>query len=37
MGLHDAGTLLDQWIQVKGIKAPEHAEKPYKEIESVCQ
>ena len=37
VGLHDAGTLLDQWIQVKGIKAPEHAEKPYKELESVCQ
>ncbi|MGA8762257.1 MAG: polysaccharide deacetylase family protein [Candidatus Sulfotelmatobacter sp.] len=36
-GLHDAGTLLDQWMQVKQIKYPEHAEKPYKEIESVCQ
>jgi peptidoglycan/xylan/chitin deacetylase (PgdA/CDA1 family) len=36
-GLHDAGTLLDQMMQVKGIKYPEHAEKPYKEIESVCQ
>jgi peptidoglycan/xylan/chitin deacetylase (PgdA/CDA1 family) len=36
-GLHDAGTLLDQWMQVKGIKYPEHAEKPYKEIEGVCQ
>jgi peptidoglycan/xylan/chitin deacetylase (PgdA/CDA1 family) len=36
-GLHDAGTLLDQLMQVKGIKYPEHAEKPYKEIESVCQ
>ena len=35
--LHDAGTLLDQWMQVKQIKYPEHAEKPYKEIESVCQ
>jgi peptidoglycan/xylan/chitin deacetylase (PgdA/CDA1 family) len=36
-GLHDAGTLLDQWMQVKQIKYPEHAEKPYKEIENVCQ
>jgi peptidoglycan/xylan/chitin deacetylase (PgdA/CDA1 family) len=36
-GMHDAGTLLDQWMQVKGIKYPEHAEKPYKEIEGVCQ
>jgi len=37
VGLHDAGTLLDQWMQVKHIKYPEHAEKPYKELESVCQ
>jgi peptidoglycan/xylan/chitin deacetylase (PgdA/CDA1 family) len=37
MGLHDAGTLLDQWMQVKQIKYPEHAEKPYKELEAVCQ
>ena len=37
VGLHDAGTLLDQWMQVKGIKYPEHAEKPYKEVESICQ
>jgi peptidoglycan/xylan/chitin deacetylase (PgdA/CDA1 family) len=37
VGMHDAGTLLDQWMQVKGIKYPEHAEKPYKEVESVCQ
>jgi peptidoglycan-N-acetylglucosamine deacetylase len=36
-GLHDAGTLLDQWMQVKQIKYPEHAEKPYKEIEAVCR
>src|SRR5579863_1192085 len=36
-GMHDAGTLLDQMMQVKGIKYPEHAEKPYKEIESICQ
>jgi peptidoglycan/xylan/chitin deacetylase (PgdA/CDA1 family) len=36
-GLHDAGTLLDQWMQVKQIKFPEHTEKPYKELESVCQ
>jgi peptidoglycan-N-acetylglucosamine deacetylase len=37
VGLHDAGTLLDQWMQVKGIKEPAHREKPYKELESVCQ
>ena len=37
VGLHDAGTLLDQWMEVKGIKYPPHAEKPYKEVESVCQ
>jgi peptidoglycan/xylan/chitin deacetylase (PgdA/CDA1 family) len=37
VGLHDAGTLLDQWMQAKQIKYPEHAEKPYKEIESVCK
>ena len=37
VGLHDAGTFLDQWMQVKQIKYPEHAEKPYKEVEGVCQ
>jgi peptidoglycan/xylan/chitin deacetylase (PgdA/CDA1 family) len=37
VGLHDAGTLLDQMMQVKGIKYPDHTEKPYKEIESLCQ
>jgi peptidoglycan-N-acetylglucosamine deacetylase len=37
VGLHDAGTMLDQWMQVKGIKDPPHGEKPYKEIEGVCQ
>jgi peptidoglycan/xylan/chitin deacetylase (PgdA/CDA1 family) len=37
VGLHDAGTLLDQWMQVKQITYPEHAEKPYKEIESACR
>jgi peptidoglycan/xylan/chitin deacetylase (PgdA/CDA1 family) len=37
VGLHDAGTLLDQMMQVKGIKYPDHAEKPYKQIESICQ
>ena len=36
-GFHDAGTFLDQWMQVKGIKYPEHAEKPYKEVEAACQ
>jgi peptidoglycan-N-acetylglucosamine deacetylase len=37
VGFHDAGTLLDQMMQVKQIKYPPHAEKPYKEVESVCQ
>src|ERR1700678_42453 len=37
VGLHDAGTLLDQWMQVKQIKYPEHTDKPYKELESVCK
>jgi peptidoglycan/xylan/chitin deacetylase (PgdA/CDA1 family) len=37
IGMHDAGTLLDQWMQVKGIKYPEHAEKPFKEIENICR
>ena len=37
VGLRDAGTLLDEWMKVKQIKYPEHAEKPYKEIESVCR
>jgi len=37
VGLHDAGTFLDQWMQVKQIKYPEHAEKPYKEIEGLCR
>jgi peptidoglycan/xylan/chitin deacetylase (PgdA/CDA1 family) len=37
VGLHDAGTLLDQWMQVKQIKYPEHTDKPYKEIENACK
>jgi len=37
VGMRDAGTLLDQWMQVKGIQYPPHAEKPYKGIEGVCQ
>lgn len=37
VGMHDAGTLLDQWMEVKQIKDPPHAEKPYKELESLCQ
>ncbi len=37
IGLHDAGTLLDQMMQVKQLKYPEHTEKPYKEVQSVCQ
>ena len=37
VGLHDAGTLLDQWMMVKQIKDPPHEEKPYKQLESICQ
>jgi peptidoglycan/xylan/chitin deacetylase (PgdA/CDA1 family) len=37
VGLNDAGTLLDQWMQVKQSKYPAHVDKPYKEVESVCQ
>lgn len=37
MGLHDAGTLLDQMMQAKQLKYPEHVEKPYKEVQSICQ
>jgi peptidoglycan/xylan/chitin deacetylase (PgdA/CDA1 family) len=37
VGMHDAGTLLDQWMQVKQIKDPQHVEKPYKQLESICQ
>src|ERR1700728_4584327 len=37
VGLHDAGTLLDQWMQVKQLKDPPHRDKPYKQLESVCQ
>lgn len=36
-GLHDAGTLLDQLMQVRQIKYPPVVEKPYKEIENICQ
>jgi peptidoglycan-N-acetylglucosamine deacetylase len=37
VGMHDAGTLLDQWMMVKQIKDPLHEEKPYKQLESICQ
>jgi peptidoglycan/xylan/chitin deacetylase (PgdA/CDA1 family) len=37
VALHDAGTFLDQWMQVKQIKYPQHADKPYKELDSICQ
>src|SRR6202167_2072166 len=37
IGLHDAGTLLDQMMQLKQIKYPQHTDKPYKELQSVCQ
>jgi peptidoglycan-N-acetylglucosamine deacetylase len=37
VGMHDAGTLLDQWMMVKQLKDPPHEEKPYKQLESICQ
>ena len=37
VGLHDAGTMLDQWMQVKQLKDPPHTDKPYKQLESICQ
>jgi peptidoglycan-N-acetylglucosamine deacetylase len=37
VGMKDAGTLLDEWMQVKGLKDPAHAEKPYKELEKICE
>jgi peptidoglycan/xylan/chitin deacetylase (PgdA/CDA1 family) len=36
-GLHDAGTLLDQLMQVKQQKNPAVVEKPYKELREICQ
>ncbi len=36
-GLHDAGTLLDQLMQVKQLKNPAVVEKPYKELHEICQ
>jgi hypothetical protein len=35
--LHDAGTLLDQLMQVKQIPVPPVVEKPYKELREICQ
>jgi peptidoglycan/xylan/chitin deacetylase (PgdA/CDA1 family) len=36
-GLHDAGTLLDQMMQMKQLKNPVVVEKPYKELQEICQ
>ena len=36
-GLHDAGTLLDQLMQVKQLKNPPVVEKPEKELQEICQ
>lgn len=33
----NGGTLLDQWMDVKKIKYPPVAEKPYKEVREICQ
>jgi peptidoglycan/xylan/chitin deacetylase (PgdA/CDA1 family) len=37
IGLHDAGTLLDQMMLVKQVKNPPVVEKPYKELQEICQ
>jgi peptidoglycan/xylan/chitin deacetylase (PgdA/CDA1 family) len=37
VGMHDAGTMLDQWMMVKHLQNPPHEEKPYKQLESICQ
>src|SRR5271163_4546390 len=37
VGLHDAGTMLDQWMSVKQIKYPPFTQKPYREVENICQ
>jgi peptidoglycan-N-acetylglucosamine deacetylase len=36
-GSLDGGTLLDQFMDARKLKYPATAEKPYKELESVCQ
>jgi peptidoglycan/xylan/chitin deacetylase (PgdA/CDA1 family) len=37
IGLHDAGTLLDQMMQVRQIKYPTVLEKPYEQLKTICQ
>lgn len=37
IGLHDAGTLLDQMMQVKQIKYPLVQPKPYEQLKNICQ
>jgi peptidoglycan-N-acetylglucosamine deacetylase len=36
-GIKDGGTFLDQLMLVKQIKLPPHAEKPYQEVEHICE
>ncbi|HVI09109.1 MAG TPA: polysaccharide deacetylase family protein [Candidatus Binatia bacterium] len=36
-GMRDPGSLIDQWMMVKQIKYPPHEDKPYKQLESICQ
>jgi hypothetical protein len=36
-GFHDPGTFLNQFMLVKQLKEPEHADKPYKELENICK
>jgi hypothetical protein len=37
VGLHDAGTMLDQWMQVKGSRIPLMRRSLIRRLESVCQ
>jgi peptidoglycan-N-acetylglucosamine deacetylase len=37
VGMRDPGTLLDQMMNIKQLKYPEHVEKPYKEVREVCR
>ena len=37
VGLPHGGTLLEQWMEGRGIKYPPVKEKPYKELKEICQ
>jgi peptidoglycan-N-acetylglucosamine deacetylase len=36
-GSRNGGTLLEQWMDVRGVKYPAVTPKPYKELASICQ